>query len=346
MRVDVVVNGRFTSRAITGVERYAAEVTKRLDRRIRLISPKRELRGVAGHFWEQFSLPRRINQDSLLWSPANTGPLVVARQIVTIHDCSPLDHPQWFQSRFAAWYRLLLPNLVRQVRLVITDSEFSQQRIIELCRVPEEKVRSIPCGVDPARFYPRPPQQIVRVSAKYGLSGDYVLMVGSLDPRKNLTTLFKAWEIVSHYHGDVNLVIAGGKGHAFRNMRMDDLPTGTRLLGYVDESDLPFLYSGAVAYVNPSLYEGFGLSVLEAMACGTAVVASNNTALPEVVGEAGLLVDPHDTHAIAAGLRSLISEPIARKLLARKGLERARMYSWENTAEQIWNTMIQAYNGG
>lgn len=341
---DILVNGRYYSRRITGVERYATEVTRRLGEWVRIIRPTRELDGLSGHLWEQVDLPRHVDEQSLLWSPANTGPLAIARQIVTIHDCSVLDHPEWFQQGFALWYRFLLRKLARRVRRVITDSEFSRHRIIKMCRLPPERVITIPCGVDTGHFHPRPEEETVRTRTKLGINGEYILMVASINPRKNFLRLFQAWEAVTKGRNDLKLIIAGGKSRNFRDPQLQALPENIKFIGYIEESDLPYLYSGARAYINPSLYEGFGLSILEAMACGTAVIAAASTALPEVVGNAGLLVDPHNPDSIAEGMATLISDDVIRERLIHQGLERASLFSWDRTAKLVYEALIQAQN--
>jgi glycosyltransferase involved in cell wall biosynthesis len=222
---------------------------------------------------------------------------------------------------------------------VLTHSEFSRQRILALCQVAEERVITIPCGVDSEYFHVQPTQEINKVLEKYSIAEDYIFMVGSIEPRKNLPALFKAWDIFRQEHDSFQLVIAGGRGRGFREVGMNDHPKGINILGYVDENDLPPLYSGAVICINPSLYEGFGLPVLEAMASGTAVIASNITALPEAVGDAGLLIDPFDIDEMAAALESLVSDPNSRDTLIEKGLVRAKSYSWDETANQVWEAI-------
>lgn len=339
MSAEVVVNGRFLYREITGVERYAREVTQRLGDKIKFVRPSRDLQGLAGHLWEQIGLPIRLNKRDVLWSPANTGPLSISNQIVTIHDCSPIDHPEWFRKSFAVWYRDLTLRLVSKVALVITHSAFSRERILALGEVAEEKVTTIPCGVDCEYFYPQTTNVIKRVLEKYSIAENYFFTVGTIEPRKNLPTLFKAWEIFHQDYDTFQLVIAGGRGRAFRDVRLNSPPQGVRLLGFVEEHDLPPLYSGAVACINPSVYEGFGLPVLEAMASGTPVIASNLTALPEVVGDAGMLVDPFDVDEMASALGRLVLDLKTRDALIEKGLVRAKGYSWEKTANQVWEAI-------
>ena len=337
----ILVNARFLGRRMTGVERYALEVTRRLGNQVGMVAPFRSLQGLAGHLWEQAYLPYRVSSQNLLWSPANSGPLSVENQVVTLHDLSVIDHPEWFRSSFAAWYSYLLPRLVKRVRKVITDSIFSKSRILEEFCISEDKVAIIPAGVDLTRFWPRSAAEISEVRSYYHLPQSYVLWVGTLEPRKNLPGLLQAWQRVHTQFPEVQLVLVGGKVALFRDAQMKNGLEGVHLSGYVPDADLPAFYSGALAFILPSLYEGFGLPALEAMACGVGVIASDRAALPEVVGQAGLLVNPTDTEDIASAIARMLSDEALRLACSRKGLERAKSFSYDLTAERIFNELSQ-----
>ncbi len=335
----IAVNARVLHRkAMTGVERFTLEVVRRLGSRVRLISPARPLDGFAGHAWEQGILPVRLG-GAALWSPANTGPLAVANQAATIHDMSVFDHPQWFAPRFAAWYRFLLPRLARRARRIITVSEFSKERIVTRLGVAASRVVVIPPGVDAARFHPSGDAEILRVQRRYQLPTVYVLAVGSLEPRKNLGKLFRAWQIVQREYPESALAVAGGAGRVHRNTGFERLPEGVRLLGHVDDADLPGLYGGAAAFVMPSVYEGFGLPVLEAMACGAPVAASRAGGLVESVGDAGLLIDPANVETMAHAICRMMFEEALRRDLIQRGFARIGAFSWEQTAERVWEAL-------
>lgn len=348
----IVVNARYLRQRETGVQRYARQISARLPN-LRAVAPARMGRGPAGHLWEQAVLPFEVGR-SLLWSPSNTGPLAVRRQVLTVHDCSFVDWPEGFSAAFAAWYRWLVPRLVRRVRQVITVSEFSRRRLLELTAVAEDRVVAIPNGVDP-RFRPADPDAIRAVRARLGLPERYALCVGSLEPRKNLAGLLEAWRLLPGRHAGVGLVMVGATSHVFRQVELDAARAGCgarrtgcfgssnlHVTGYVPDADLPPLYSGAELFVYPSLYEGFGLPVLEAMACGAPVVCSNNTALPEVAGEAAILVDPREPESVAEGIRSVLDDAATRDGLRRRGWERSQRFRWEDAAARVWQVLVQA----
>jgi glycosyltransferase involved in cell wall biosynthesis len=338
----VTINGRFLFRRLTGVERYAIEVSRRMNGDVNLIKPKFPLHGLGGHLWEQLVLPRLLDPERVLWSPANTGPISISNQVLTLHDVSTFDHPEWFRSGFSAWYRLLLPRLVHKARQVITVSEFSRNRIVQTFRLDSRNVVSIPEGVDLNHFSPATPEQINRVRQKFKLFGDYLLVVATLEPRKNLVRLLQAWQSIVDRLKDTYLVIAGGTYPVFRPIDPMNHTERVRWLGYIQEEHLPALYSGAKAFILPSLYEGFGLSVLEAMACGTPVIVSSAGALPEVVGKAGSYVDPLNVAMIAETIERVIGDEKLRADCQAHGRERASRFSWDYTSRCIQQVLEEA----
>lgn len=364
------INGRFLTLPLTGVQRYAFEVVRRFYGEFKIVAPTKMRREYAkighsvqihswilnavigsGHLWEQYVLPKLLNSHDLLFSPSNTGPLKIQRQVVTIHDIVPLVHPEWMNPGFAAWYRFLVPRLVQKVQRIITVSEYTRSQLLSYSNVDERKVIVIPNGVE-SRFYPNACNRkaLEHLRSKYNLpTVNYLLCLGSIEPRKNLRRLFIAWRRIKNLiPNDIWLVVAGGKGRKaiFRNVALNDIPPRTFFIGYVSDQDLPALYGGAIAFIYPSLYEGFGLPPLEAMACGTPVVTSNVTALPEVVGDAAVLVDPYDVDSIAEGIRRVVEDSALRETLRLKGLERARQFSWDRTAELTWKVLQEAAENG
>jgi glycosyltransferase involved in cell wall biosynthesis len=329
MRRDIVVNGRFLARPVTGVERYGREILHYIGSRTRLVSTGRQ--SWRGHTWEQLVLPAKLNQDSLLWSPANTGPLLIRNQALTIHDLSPLEHPEWFRAGFSAWYRLFLPILAKRVRHIFTPSEYVKEKIRRRFGIQNVTVTSN--GVDPALFHPAAKQ------TRSDLPECFVLFVGTLEPRKNLPVLLQAWEKIKDDFRQMCLVIAGTRRTVFQTAPVPHEIEGVRFLGYVDDQTLAGLYANATLLVLPSQDEGFGLPALEAMASGTPVIVSDGGALPEVVGDAGMIFCLSNQHGLTDVIRECLSNTKLRLSLREKGLRRAQAFSWQTTAEQHWKIL-------
>ena len=325
---EIVVNGRFLSRRITGVERHGREILSLIGSRCRVEEMRRN--GITGHAWEQFILPARLTSSSVLWSPANTGPLMVPNQALTIHDLSPLEHPEFFIKSFSMWYRLFLPVLVKQVRAIFTPSRYVQRKVME--RFGIENVIVTPNGVNTACFFPGARHRL------QGLPHRYILFVGSLQPRKNLQTLLKAWAEIRDIEPNLWLVIAGDRGSVFEQKTLTSHER-VLYLGYVADSDLPGLYAKAILFVLPSVDEGFGLPALEAMACGTPVIVSDGGALPEVVGDAALIFQSCDPANLASLICACLKDDDLTASLIARGLERIAGFPWQHSAERIWNTL-------
>ncbi len=340
---EIVLNARFTSQPKTGVQRCATEIAKRIGAQVTPLRPRRPLTGLAGHAWEQLYLPVAA-QGKLLWNPNCTGPVMMRRQICTFHDVIVLDHPEWFSPRFAAWYRWLLPRVARHCRALIAVSQYTKTRLIEVLGVNPEKITVIPNGVCET-FRPAGADEIAAAREWLGI-GDrpFLLSVCALEPRKNLGRLLRAWSAAqSRVPSQMELVLVGASGSLsiFPRQSAVTLPERTRVVGYCQESLLPALYSAATTFLYPSLYEGFGLPPLEAMACGTPVIASKTTSLPEVVGEAALLIDPMDPESIAAAIVRLAGSQQQRRELRELGLSRSASFSWDLTAKRTWELLSQ-----
>lgn len=338
--MQVQVNGRYLVQQMTGQQRYAREIVARLSNQLEIIAPPASFKGVRGHLWEQMALPCRMRSD-LLWSPSTTGPLTVRSQVVTIHDCAFFDEANCFSRAFAAWYQFLVPRLARGGRKIITVSEFSKQRIVELCRVSPDKVTVVYSGVG-QQFRVHYAEEIANVRQQLKLPERYILCVGSLEPRKNLRRLLTAWRQLQPRLPEVSLVLVGAKSHVFRDAGMAEQPAGVHLMGYLSDEWLPAVYSGAEMFVYPSVYEGFGLPVLEAMQSGVPVVTSNVTALPEVAGAAAWLVDPLDVESIATGIERVATDSALVHDLKARGLKRAAQFTWDQAARETWQVLESA----
>jgi glycosyltransferase involved in cell wall biosynthesis len=267
----------------------------------------------------------------------------VSRQVLTVHDAATLDHPEWFERKFALWYAALLPRLIRKVRAVITVSHFSKGRIVQLTAVDPERVHVIPNGVEP-RFRPIDSDIVQQVRTRFELGNPYILFVGSLEPRKNLRILLEAWSLGT-FEGAI-LAVVGASGHLFPKLQFESLPNGVRLLGNVDDEVLPALYSGAAGFVYPSIYEGFGLPPLEAMACGCPVAVSDIPAHREVCGRPAAYFDPFTPEDLSSKLEWLLRlDGAPRETLVEEGLHRAALHSWQNAAAETWGILQLAANG-
>ncbi|MEZ5901017.1 MAG: glycosyltransferase family 1 protein [Hyphomicrobiaceae bacterium] len=340
---NITLNARFYSHIPTGMQRYGLEMVKRMSGDLDVVRPSRPLSGPEGHLWEQFYLPA-ASRGRLLWSPNNTGPIAVQRQVCTMHDIIPVEHPEWFNPRFAAWYAWLLPRLLKRVDHLIAVSQFTKERIVEKFGVDQSKISVVWNGVDD-QFRPRTEAEIDNVREALGIkSKNYILCLGSLEPRKNVPRLLQAWDLISRQLPDeVELVISGkvGASKVFSSAGLSEIPERVHFTGYVNQEQLPALYSGALALVYPSLYEGFGLPPLEAMACGTAVVTSASTSLQEVVGDAAVLVDPLDIGSIAESIVAVVENEALRHDLSKRGLERAQNFTWDRSADATREILLR-----
>lgn len=276
-------------------------------------------------------------------------PFVRGGKVVTVHDMAFRVCPETVRLKTRLFLGLVLGGSIRRADRVVTVSEFSRQEILRFYHLPPEKVVVVPNGVDAGRFHPGYGAGVVKgAREKYGIGGRrYFLSLGNLEPRKNLVRLVRAYgmfrkrymEGIGDKEGLPLLAIAGGKGWMyggiFREVKKEGLEGDVAFTGYVADTDVPALMAGADLFCFPSLYEGFGMPVLEAMACGTPVLASDIPALREVVGDAGILVDPLSARAIASGMERLYSQDGLAGRLRRDGPERARGFSWAASAERL-----------
>jgi glycosyltransferase involved in cell wall biosynthesis len=306
----------------------AREMAMRLPRlrpeRYRVIRPPGALAHRAGHIWEQTVLPLRATGCDLLYSPANLAPLALTRSVLVIHDLAALRHPEAYSRSYVTYQRLMLPALARRARLLITVSEFSKRELLDVLNVAPERIVVIPEGVD-ERFGLDPEADAAAITAHYRLERPYVLFVGTVSARKNLALLEPAAAALRDQ--GIDLVLVGSERGYLRSP-----PVLFRRLGYVADGHLPGLYAGARALAMPSRYEGFGLPCLEAMACGTPVVAARAGALPETVGDAGILVEASDGEAFATALLAAAGDEDVHQRLSRAGRERASRFPWSRTA--------------
>lgn len=261
--------------------------------------------------------------------------------VVSIHDLSFEHLPQTFNRRSRTQLRLTVRHSARRAARILTLSEHTRRDIIETYGIERERIKAIPLAA-PKHFAPvEDNRELQRVRHTYGIDGDYILSVGSIQPRKNLVRLIKAY---ASLRGDYSasrlpkLVLAGKCAWLYdetlRALEESGIKNSVVLTGYVPEADLPALYTGALCFVYPSYFEGFGLPPLEAMKCGAPVVVGNRTSLPEVVGDAALAVDPFDVDAIAKAIKLLMDDSQLRAELSVKGQKRAAAFDWRETARR------------
>ncbi|MDQ3804160.1 MAG: glycosyltransferase family 4 protein [Acidobacteriota bacterium] len=279
-------------------------------------------------------------------------PLAPCPVVATIHDLSFEHLPETFMRRSRVQLRLTVRRTARAAAHVIAPSEFTRQDLIESYGLDPARVSVVPLAAGP-QFRPvEDAGELARVRARYGIGGEYLLAVGSIQPRKNLARLVRAYSDLRRERGRSNLpqlVLVGRRawlyGETLRAVEESGARESIILTGYVSEGDLPALYSGALCFAYPSFFEGFGLPPLEAMRCGTPVLAGNRASLPEVVGDAGLLVDPFDTGAIARALGRLADDQRLRENLRTRGLARARAFDWRDTARMTLEVYRKAKEG-
>lgn len=277
--------------------------------------------------------------------PANFGPFQGNEPFVlTVHDLSFMRYPQWFRWNRAVYYRNAARRSVNRARRIIADSNATADDIHTLLNIDTKCIDVIPLGVE-ATWQPATETKIATAKKTYNLPKHYFLYTGTLEPRKNIPRIIAAWEALAKKF-DWDLVLAGRIGWKAHEIEqaLARSPHKDRIhrLGYVDDTDLPAILSGASAFVWPSLFEGFGLPPLEAMACGTPVIASNASSIPEVTGDAALLVDPYSTDALREAMGAVANSPALAQELSQKGLQRVQQFTWARTARMTLETYRRA----
>jgi len=304
------------------------------------------------HRLERWTLPVELSRHRLkLFHTPDTIPIQCGarRQVITIHDLHFLHYPQFMTADSLRHYKGQVAWAVQHADHILVSSQATRSDLTNLLHVPAEKVTVHKLGVDQA-FVPLPADVVASSRARLGLPDAYILFVGTFEPRKNIPGLLDAYHLLRAALPDAPpLVMAGRRGwlyeEIFANVEALHLADHILWLENASQADLPAIYNGAVVLALPSHYEGFGLTALEAMACGTPPVASNRSSIPEVVGEAGLLVDPDQPSELADALRRVISDSALRRQLRTAGLARAAQFTWRKTAEvvlQVYRTLLDA----
>jgi glycosyltransferase involved in cell wall biosynthesis len=293
----------------------------------------------------------RRNRVDVLHVQFTAPPAVPCPVVVSIHDLSFEHLPQTFKRRSRMQLRMTVRRSARLASQIISLSSHARDDIVATYNVNPEKVTVIPLAA-PAHFAPvTDNNELQRVKQTYAIDSSYLLCVGSIQPRKNLTRLLEAYSLLRRNSPEgklPKLVVAGKYAWLFeetlRTIDQLGLSDSVIMTGYVPEADLPALYSGALCFVYPSYFEGFGLPPLEAMKCGTPVIVGNQTSMPEVVGDAAIMFDPFDAADIASAIKKVISDDALRATLKTRSLERAQLFDWQHTARQTLEVYKKAAN--
>ncbi len=341
----LIINSRFLTQNITGVQRFAIEISKQLKKqlgdKVQFVCPKniinidlakkldvKVIGGKNGHLWEQIDLPKYLKQNDspLLLNLANTAPLFYKKKIVTIHDIAYERFPQTFDWKFRLFYKLLIPNIIKTSKHTLTVSEFSKNEIHNLYRTNLENISVVYNAVNEI-FKPK----------KIETNPKYILAVSSLNYQKNFHSLVKAFNQLDDKSTKLYLVGSINKNFASIEL-LNEIEKNTNIVfkGRVDDNELIELYSNAICFVYPSLYEGFGIPPLEAQACGCPVVCSNVASLPEVGGvDSVVYCDPYSVQDIKEKIDLVLNDEKLQNDLRLKGFENIKKFSWEESAIKI-----------
>ncbi len=313
----------------------------------------REGESIRNHIWEQFTLPRLAKRHhvDVLHSPANVAPLLYSgKSVVHIHDLCFVVNPQWYSFSFRTLYNFVIPRLARRASKVITNSNNSRNDLLQFFGLTADRVSLVYWAVDDT-FTQR--RFVARLSGKKHpavTETDYILYVGSLEPRKNIRTLVEAYEDLRERHPDIKtrLVLIGGESPLFADVRLTikKFKEDVIFKGFVDDDALAAYYQQASLVVYPSLYEGFGLPPLEAMASGTPVVTSMTSSIPEVVGEAAIMVSPYDVGQLSDTMALVLRDRDLRDILIERGLEQVKKFNWYRVARNTLSVLYEVHNEG
>ncbi|MHC1681617.1 MAG: glycosyltransferase family 4 protein [Clostridiaceae bacterium] len=306
------------------------------------------------NFWEEVNVPNTIKDKriDLYHVPQNGVGLPKEKEfpfLITLHDVIPYRMPQTCSDRYLNIFNNEIPKIVENCDGIITVSQFSKKDIIRAFNIPEDKIYVTHLAAEDIYRPLQKSKSKMLVKKLYGISGDFILYIGGFSPRKNIIGLIEAFsKLLEIYKKEIFLVIAGTKGKSYEiyKQRTIDLNVENNVIfpGFIDMSHMPLIYNAAKLFVYPSFYEGFGLPPIEAMACGTPVITSNLTSIPEIVGNSALLMDPYDVDELSDKMYYALTDKSIRKALTARGLQRSKALSWENTAIKTLNAYKDIFN--
>ena len=298
--------------------------------------------GIRRILFQTFSMGRRYGKNSILLTTDSKAPFLVdptCTLVPLITDLAVFRMPRVYQASRAVWWKLQYKYLCRRADFFLAISEFTKREMTQLLGIPPEKIHVVPCAGPDCLAPVTDEARLERLRKKYGLPRRFLLFVGNSNPRKNLARMIRGFDRAAESTGiPHHLVVAGGQGWKFseedalRDIRHREQ---IHFIGFVEDEDMPALYSAAELFLFPTLYEGFGIPVIEAQLCGTPVLTSNCSSLPEVAGEAAVYVDPYSEESICEGLLRLLTDPQLAEELRKKGFENARRFSWQKSAERL-----------
>lgn len=345
----VYINGMFLTQRKTGIQRFSHEMCQAMaaaGHDIAVIAPRRIRKDynlsypvihiglLTGVFWEHLELLIYLlkRRKPLLISFGSPGPLLYKKRIVTIHDVSFYYHPEWFSRLYGLYYRIITPIIARFSEKILTVSHFSKKEILGWLNIPEEKITIVHNAVSQS--------MVNKAKGQAGPTEKYILTVGSLDPRKNLSTIIEAY----HQTGlekTIKLKAAGGESPLFNMDKNTHLSNVS--LGYVTDQELFTLYKNAELFIYASFYEGFGIPPLEAMASGCPVVLSDIPVFKEIFGDAAMYVKPGDAQGMAKKIIEILNTPQLKNILIQKGYKKSKEYTWEKSAQVIGKLIEERY---
>lgn len=340
----ILVNSRVLMLKSNGQKRVAEELILRIPTLTPVRPSAGQVSGLSGHMWEQLALPLQA-RGIPLWSPSTSGPVMYRNHIVTMHDVAFIDIPQYFSRSFARWYTTMTALLSRSARHIITVSEFTRQRAIEVFKLDSNKVSTIHLGIA-SSFHQYSSPEVADILSRFNLS-DRSYIVGFLgtDPRKNTTKLLEAWNLSGAARTGAKLALFGrpANNSVFAKSTLPENTEGVITLGAIDDRTLACLYSASLGFVFPSFYEGFGLPIVEAANCGCRIVTSNISSLPEVSPSDTIFVDPSSKGAIAEAIRYLVNTSDNEELRDRR-IREMRRFNWDMAATQYSQLFHQVFN--